>query len=96
MVIISVFHLQSAINNVAVTVPQGEGEQMVMNLQDVRSTLEDAVAKSHIHLKKDEMAWQLALNPAEFKGIDAESRILVKGFIQARAVRTDRTHRCAL
>ncbi|KAG5651271.1 hypothetical protein H0H81_009237 [Sphagnurus paluster] len=31
-------------------VPQGEGEQMVMDLQDVGSTLEDAVAKSQIRL----------------------------------------------
>ncbi|KAL4257508.1 Bms1-type G domain-containing protein [Pleurotus pulmonarius] len=31
-------------------VPQGEGEQMVMDLQDVNSTLEDAVARSSIKL----------------------------------------------
>ncbi|EDR13155.1 uncharacterized protein LACBIDRAFT_245157 [Laccaria bicolor S238N-H82] len=31
-------------------VPQGEGEQMVMDLQDVNNTLEDAVAKSQIRL----------------------------------------------
>lgn len=31
-------------------VPQGEGEQMVMDLQDVKSTLEDAVTKSQIRL----------------------------------------------
>ena len=31
-------------------VPQGEGEQMVMDLQDVDATLEDAVAKSQIRL----------------------------------------------
>lgn len=31
-------------------VPQGEGEQMVMDLQDVKSTLADAVAKSQIRL----------------------------------------------
>ncbi|RDB24452.1 Ribosome biogenesis protein bms1 [Hypsizygus marmoreus] len=31
-------------------VPQGEGEQMVMDLQDIGSTLEDAVAKSQIRL----------------------------------------------
>ncbi|GLB38154.1 putative protein of unknown function (DUF663) [Lyophyllum shimeji] len=31
-------------------VPQGEGEQMVMDLQDVNSTLEDAVARSQIRL----------------------------------------------
>ncbi|KAG5640636.1 hypothetical protein DXG03_007706 [Asterophora parasitica] len=31
-------------------VPQGEGEQMVMDLQDVGSTLEDTVAKSQIRL----------------------------------------------
>ncbi|KAF8895142.1 hypothetical protein BD779DRAFT_1608832 [Infundibulicybe gibba] len=30
--------------------PQGEGEQMVMDLQDVGNTLEDAVAKSQIRL----------------------------------------------
>ncbi|KAJ7801296.1 GTP binding protein [Mycena olivaceomarginata] len=31
-------------------VPQGEGEQMVMDLQDAGATLEDAVAQSHIRL----------------------------------------------
>ncbi|KAF5360824.1 hypothetical protein D9756_004571 [Leucocoprinus leucothites] len=31
-------------------VPQGEGEQMVMDLQDVPNTLEDAVSKSQIRL----------------------------------------------
>ncbi|KAJ7069922.1 GTP binding protein [Mycena amicta] len=31
-------------------VPQGEGEQMVMDLQDAGATLEDGVAKSHIRL----------------------------------------------
>jgi ribosome biogenesis protein BMS1 len=31
-------------------VPQGEGEQMVMDLQDVGATLEDSVAQSHIRL----------------------------------------------
>ncbi|EFI27230.1 GTP binding protein [Coprinopsis cinerea okayama7 len=31
-------------------VPQGEGEQMVMDLQDVNATLEDAVARSQIKL----------------------------------------------
>ncbi|KXN84589.1 Ribosome biogenesis protein bms1 [Leucoagaricus sp. SymC.cos] len=31
-------------------VPQGEGEQMVMDLQDVANTLEDAVGKSQIRL----------------------------------------------
>ncbi|KAJ3560986.1 hypothetical protein NP233_g10477 [Leucocoprinus birnbaumii] len=31
-------------------VPQGEGEQMVMDLQDVQNTLEDAVSKSQIRL----------------------------------------------
>ncbi|KAH9969460.1 hypothetical protein BC827DRAFT_1151501 [Russula dissimulans] len=31
-------------------VPQGEGEQMVMGLQDVNETLEDAVARSQIRL----------------------------------------------
>ncbi|KAL0960817.1 hypothetical protein HGRIS_005836 [Hohenbuehelia grisea] len=31
-------------------VPQGEGEQMVMDLQDAGATLEDAVARSHIQL----------------------------------------------
>ncbi|TEB24195.1 GTP binding protein, partial [Coprinellus micaceus] len=31
-------------------VPQGEGEQMVMNLQDVNTTLDDAVARSQIKL----------------------------------------------
>ena len=31
-------------------VPQGEGEQMVMDLQDVDETLEDVVARSHIRL----------------------------------------------
>ncbi|KIM88998.1 hypothetical protein PILCRDRAFT_84827 [Piloderma croceum F 1598] len=31
-------------------VPQGEGEQMVMDLQDVDATLEDSVAQSHIRL----------------------------------------------
>lgn len=31
-------------------VPQGEGEQMVMDLQDVANTLEDAVSKSQIRL----------------------------------------------
>jgi ribosome biogenesis protein BMS1 len=31
-------------------VPQGEGEQMVMDLQDVETTLEDAVTKSRIRL----------------------------------------------
>ncbi|KZT64267.1 DUF663-domain-containing protein [Daedalea quercina L-15889] len=34
----------------AVDIPQGEGEQMVMDLQDVESTLEDAVVKSQIRL----------------------------------------------
>src|SRR5882762_2835993 len=32
------------------TVPQGEGEQMVMDLQDVGVTLEDSVAQSQIRL----------------------------------------------
>ena len=32
------------------TVPQGEGEQMVMDLQDVGATLEDSVAQSRIRL----------------------------------------------
>ncbi|KAJ7644258.1 GTP binding protein [Roridomyces roridus] len=31
-------------------VPQGEGEQMVMDMQDARATLEDGVAQSHIRL----------------------------------------------
>ncbi|KAJ7935479.1 GTP binding protein [Mycena leptocephala] len=31
-------------------VPQGEGEQMVMDMQDAGTTLEDAVAQSHIRL----------------------------------------------
>jgi ribosome biogenesis protein BMS1 len=39
-----------SVHHVGFSVPQGEGEQMVMDLQDVSSTLEDAVAKSHIRL----------------------------------------------
>ncbi|KXN84592.1 Ribosome biogenesis protein bms1 [Leucoagaricus sp. SymC.cos] len=33
-----------------IDVPQGEGEQMVMDLQDVANTLEDAIGKSQIRL----------------------------------------------
>ncbi|KAJ7857638.1 DUF663-domain-containing protein [Mycena olivaceomarginata] len=35
---------------IRMVVPQGEGEQMVMDLQDAGATLEDAVAQSHIRL----------------------------------------------
>ncbi|KAG6872829.1 hypothetical protein C0995_006129 [Termitomyces sp. Mi166 len=39
--------------------------------------------------KKDEMARQLALNRAEFEGIDAEARILVEGFRPGQYIRIE-------
>src|SRR6266550_3419762 len=44
------FMVFSSMLIVCSAVPQGEGEQMVMDLQDVDATLEDAVAKSQIRL----------------------------------------------
>jgi ribosome biogenesis protein BMS1 len=41
--------------------------------------------------KKDEMARQLALNRAEFEGIDTESRTLVEGFRPGKYVRIELT-----
>ena len=44
-------------------VPQGEGEKMVMDLQDVSETLEDAVARSQIRLL-DSSSRSLSLHPS--------------------------------
>jgi ribosome biogenesis protein BMS1 len=45
------------------SVPQGEGEKMVMDLQDVSETLEDAVARSQIRLL-DSSSKSLSLHPS--------------------------------
>ena len=44
------FLFSSDLLNTSWPVPQGEGEQMVMDLQDVSATLEDQVAQSNIRL----------------------------------------------
>ncbi|KAF9465720.1 GTP binding protein [Collybia nuda] len=53
-------------------VVQGEGEQMVMDLQDVGSTLEDAVAKSQIRLFGDSSK-SLTVDPSSSADVEIES-----------------------
>jgi ribosome biogenesis protein BMS1 len=59
------FYSTSSFSNADIiySVPQGEGEQMVMDLQDVSETLEGAVARSQIRLL-DSSSKSLTLDPS--------------------------------
>ncbi|KAJ7071858.1 GTP binding protein [Mycena belliarum] len=53
-------------------VPQGEGEQMVMDLQDAGATLEDGVAQSHIRLFGSSSKHLTVQAPADDSGSDED------------------------